>query len=885
MRRIRAGHIRIIPIIFGILAICQNVANAQVPVIAPLTETEKSGPIKPINISVLIDEALFSDKLCKAVSETLEGSKTPWGWSLGLNKGCSISSSEPKELESLFDWLLYFRASEKSLTVELCRPRSDLSSANKICFASVSLQDVPVNGDALAKDGVMLLVMSALLEQSPFFMNNPKLDPRRVRIDRRLPRELQKSLRSVPVDVSFEEQGRVVKLLEAGEQREKSAYMNFTLSGAARKSQFEKQITELLNPDSKLANKPVTAVPWIPPLPLPSVKKEEPEMPKGDESPILFDVELAQSVYGKEVCHIFQSLFDTGVGPWFLKLGDFSACVVQSETSRSSGSLNRWKVTIETSGSELEAAVCRPTGIKANDKPTCYAQISVEAKNGFADALRDVRFVNLLLAALYELAPITAYGPFDTMPGDKDKRLPSTLADPPSLRPMELKYVKGGQLYRLVEIRADEKFKRAGDKVFWSRTKNYKNRREDFIQALNSLAEEINFNVRSVTLTDTFKHSAITKEEQLAAEKRLKAANAAAAARESARKAEIEAREAAEQAAAAKALAAAKEKAAREAAMREAKARAIAAQEAEARERAAREAAREAMRQAERDAAIREAMAKADAAREAALRAEAAARAALAAAKEEVAILEDQLPQFREGNSKLPARDLRFSIFGMPIQEKFRVKTPANFRAGFEAELWGDDSLNLGVWADFTRVFYSQKFVPDVIPNDIDDPSLVTAQTAMGERSQSRLGLTLATIVQQESSLLSYGLQLGSASFTSQWTYDRNSLTHALGQIDGTAALVGASVSLVPLRVLGGFLFYTGADALWGRGLSGNTYTMDVGWRFLKYSGNQVRRLQAKFDLVTGAQILMMNAKSVVDNETDLIRSNSLHVGLRVTLL
>lgn len=925
--------------VFGGMAFVPDKAMAQQPVIVAEIGKTNNAIRNVIHLSILIDEKLFSDKLCKELGAALEGAKAPWNWGLGQVKGCYHLSKAPSKMDDLFDWHLLVRAVDSGLAIELCRPSSDMLAQNKICFAGFKFQKVDLKPSALADSRFALLVAAGLLEQTPIFMNNPKVNPRRVRFDKRLPRELQKSVRSVPVDVEFKNDALELSIFPAPEEQEKKAFMNFTLSRQVRRAMYEKHLNELLKSGVGDGDKAVEAVPWVPPLQQEnsSIEKSQNkkttqiESPGSETTPITFDVEIAAELFSKESCHIFQSLMDVGIGPWFMKLGDFSSCRIQAESNAATVELNNWKIVVESESGELDAAMCRP--LRAGDDPefVCYAQLKIKNPSGFFAAMRDVRFVALLLGYLYELAPVSAYAALDSPPGGRDKRFPDELSEPAKLRPMELNYVKGGQFYRLVELRKEEKHKHQGKRVFWSKQKTFKIRQEQFISALNSLANEINLagsdskkTVETVkadqspptdvpesaakphktegaaeqkkhatppSASAVFPASQISRDAQMAEETRLKASKAAAAAKESAMKADAEAREAAAQAAAAKSYAAAQEAAAREAAKREATAKEAAAKEAAAREKAAREAAQEYARQAERDAAIKEAVAKANAAREAAQRAEAAARAAVAAAKlvapkDDVEVLEEQIPAAEELQVESARKDLRFFVAGLPVQETYRDKLPALFKLGFDSGLWNNDAFSIGLWADFGRTFFIQRFQPEVVPNDVDDPDSVASQVAIGERAQSRLGLSLATSSQFSNNLLGLSVLVGSVNFTSKWDYDRTLLLQALGQVDGTATTAGVKVSFAPVQALGGFVFDLGADFISGRGLNGNTYAVDLGWRFLNYSGSPVRRrIRAKFDFITSLQILAVKANSLVDGVPDVVNSTSAALGVRIGLL
>jgi hypothetical protein len=925
--------------VFGGMAVVPDKALAQQPVIVAEFGKKNISVRNTIHLSILIDEKLFSEKVCKEFGTALEGTKAPWNWGLGQVRGCYLLAKEPSKMDDLLDWQLIIRAVDSGLAIELCRPTSDLLSQNKICFAGFKFQKVDLKTTAIEDSRFALLVAAGLLEQTPIFMNNPKLNPRRVRFDKRLPRELQKSPRSVPVAFEFKNDAKELNIVPASEELEKIAFMNFTLSRQVRRATYEKHIFELLKSGSGSGEKVVEALPWVPPLQQEDSPKEKiqnqkssPNDPSGQEStPIKFDVEIAAELFSKESCHIFQSLMDVGIGPWFLKLGDFSSCRIKAASNAAPVDLNNWKIVVESESGELNAAMCRP--LRAGDEPdfVCYAHLKIKNSSGFFAAMRDVRFVALLLGYLYELAPVSAYATFDSPPGGRDKRFPDELTEPAKLRPMELTYVKAGQLYKLLEIRKEENSKHQGKRVFWSKQKTFKPRQELFSTALNSLVSEINLSANeSIKQVETvksrqslptavpeissktpkqdvivepkthsntpsastvFPSSQISRDAQLAEETRLKAAKAAAAAKETALKADAEAREAAAQAAAAKSYAAAQEAAAREAAKREAAAKEAAAKEAAAKEKAAREAAQEYARQAEREAAIKEAVAKANVAREAAQKAEAAARAAVAAAKlvapkDDVEVLEEQIPAAEEVQPDSSRKDLRFFVAGLPVQETYRDKMPAHFRLGFDSGLWNNSAISIGVWADFGRTFFIQRFQPEVVPNDVEDPDSVASQVAVGDRAQSRLGLSLATSAQFNNSLLGLSLLVGSVNFTSKWDYDRTLLLQTLGQVDGTASTAGVKMSFAPVQALGGFVFDLGADFISGRGLNGNLYALDLGWRFLNYSGSPVRRrIRAKFDFFTSIQMLTVKATSLVDGVPDVVNSTSAALGVRIGLL
>jgi hypothetical protein len=921
------------------MAFVDDKAMAERAVIVAEGGKEQKTQRNDIYITILIDKNLFSDKFCKALGGAFEGGKSPWGWGLGQVKGCLRLEKEPQTMEGLFDWHLLVRAVDNSLAIDLCRPAEDLTSANKLCFAGFKLPNANFDSAALSENQFVLLVAAGLLEQTPIFMNNSKLNPRRIRLDKRLPLELQRSLRSSAVEIEFKNDAKEIQLTPADEESEKTSFMNFSLSGQVRRAIYEKHLIEILKKRILAGEqqKVVDAVPWVPPMQQENTKKDtiqvqkkaDSESRRVDNNSIKFDVELATELFSKEACHIFQSLMDVGIGPWFLKLGDFSACKIQTEAASPRSDLNHWKIIVESSAGELEAAICRPTELSDEPEFVCYSKLKLKAASGFFAAMHDVRFVNLLLGSLYELAPVSAYGTVDAIPGGHDKRFPDELAEPAKLRPMELNYVKGGQFYKLIEIRKGEKGQHAGERVFWSRVKSFKPRQDLFVKALSALVQEINAPDVSSSPTSSLSIQAaptspttqakstissnppstakpetppsqtsvaptmtqVSRDALLAEETRLKAAKAAAAAKETALKADAEAREAAAQAAAAKSYAAAQEAAAREAAKREAAAKEAAAKEAAAREKAAREAAQEYARQAERDAAIKEAVLKANAAREAAQRAEAAARAAVAAAKlvapkDDIEVLEEQIPPAEDAQAESSRKELRFFVLGLPVQEIYRDRMPAQFKLGFDSGLWGNDSFNIGVWADFGRTFFIQKFKPDVVPNDVDNPDSVATQFAIGERAQSRLGLSLAANSQFNNSQFGLSLQVGSVNFTSKWDYDRSLVVQALGQVDGTATTAGINLSLAPVQALGGFVFEIGTDFLSGRGLSGNTYSLDLGWRFLNYSGTSFRRrLRAKFDFLTAAQLLAAKSKNLVDGETDNVKSTSVAVGVRISLL
>jgi hypothetical protein len=888
-------------------------------------EQRKSLMVRPqsISLSIVVDQAINRSRVCDRFSQVLMGRQAPWGRELGTVTGCFSTGSEPLFFRNLFDWRVYLKqVNQRFFNIEVCRPLVDLSVSEKICTSSLNVAHYG-NLGFLEDEKFLLLAAAGLIEQSPFISSPMKGFETLELIDNRLPTELKKSLIARSVFIKFSKSAKKIRFLEPKFDFGRLAYTSFSYKNKDRKDIYQQRISDYIavnysdlakpreslrlkfsarsnqsramqdvpfrsQSQSSLSQRKSVVEPW------PSATCEQ-------KTPVQVGVEISDDIFTPQTCDLLKTLMTSKRSPWQLQHAEFKGCGRQSLMSKDRfASLNHWKIAIEKRRSGIKASICRPIDVTSIGQFSCYGNFEIGMNSDGKSESPLVRedFLKLLLAGLFEHAPVVAFAPASLLsPGSADSDLPGDLRRPLTFRPVRLTYVESGRLFLLTDIRSKTLTgcQQRSQGVLWSRLRGERARSREFIDALQRTALDFD---RKTAPMGPLKPAAPTvekKDPSLLSE--IISSPFSLSARPLGNPTSNSPMSSKPSAVIEQKLPVVVEPKtpvfAVPPALPESKSSAPVIEEFSHKTKKIptdSAADRGVVRKTDPPPAV-------ESLPPSGLENPKTRSEMIRPAGKELAVVrkDSQLPRSTT-EKNLPIQknlqieswtDTSLKIDGLLIQRELRNRLPAYYSLGFESSFLKTSLFDVGVSANYRKSFFAQDYENDLDTESGDDATLNQSILVTGDRTESVLGLYFLSgfSLASERVRVNSKLRLGLASMSSHWDLDPRVYVRAIGQADGSAAFVGASVSLLPGQRMGGFVTDLTADFLQGERLSGATYSLSSGWRFLRVPW--FSRLQTfsklRFDLLLSVYSIALTSANLIDGQRDTVKSLSAGFGTRIS--
>jgi len=581
------------------------------------------------------------------------------------------------------------------------------------------------------------------------------------------------------------------------------------------------------------------------------------------ETPIQLDVELPKEFLNENICKTFSQFMQTESGPWRSSIGRFAQCRVLEQDQRRISDLNHWKISLRPESGSIVASICRPLPPRHKENFSCYGNFKLPGGPKLKAALTNDRFMVLLLAGLYEYAPVTSFAPLQKVRTKaKDERLPKSLNSTLSLRPVSLKYQRNGELYLLKRVRNFKECTDASSKVFWAKFRKFNRRYPLFSSELTKAVEKLEIGKSSDDVVIPMQRFNDNSNEKNANNKQapLVVPTPEPTPVPTPEPTPVPTPEPTP----------------------------VPTPEptpVPTSEPTPVPTPEPTPVRTPEPTPVR------------------TPEPTPVPTPEPTPVpTPEPTPESTPSNaapappvapntqpvasSSFDKSELRFSLVGLPMQENYRDRLPSYFGFGYDSLIIEFKSLKLGLWANLRRSYFNQQLTEEEL-NGTEESETATKIRLNGDSSSASLGLSISypLLSITEKSKLSTNLKIGTQNISSRWDLSKLTVAQTIGQADGTALLVGASFAVEPSTDELGFILDVGKNFLMGGRLRGDVTKLDFGWRsFQLHPQSNFLNKKLTIDLFINFQMTQLKSQNLLDDRFDQVGGKEAGFGLRIIM-